>query len=125
MALVPLQLLGERRLLQDQFCRHSHQLGVSTHFLRIAGDADHPDQLPLIGDGQIDAGSHPFELQGCRFTDLHHPVFGQRQHGPFVALMNPLRIAGRNDEAVFVHHVDRKGEDLHRPCDDLAGKIIV
>ncbi|MNH31558.1 hypothetical protein D3C79_919360 [compost metagenome] len=93
MALVPLQLLGQRRLLEDQLGGHPHQLGVSAHFLRIPRDADDPEQLPLIGDGQVDAGPHPLELLGGGLADLHHPVLGQRQHGPLVALVQPLRIA--------------------------------
>ncbi len=125
MALVPLQLFGERRLLQDQLGSHSYQLGVSSNDVRISGDTDDPQQLPLIGDGQIDAGTHPLELAGGRFADLHHPVFGQRQHGPLVTLMEPLRIAGRNDETVFVHHVDRERQDLHRPAHNLARQGIV
>ena len=124
-ALVPLQLFGERRLLQDQLGGHSHQFGVSTHFVRIARNADDPEQLPLIGDGQVDAGAHPLELAGGRFADLHHPVFGQRQHRPLMTLMEPLRVAGRDDQAVLVHHVDRKREDLHRPADNLPCEGVI
>ncbi|MNS68605.1 hypothetical protein D3C72_1018890 [compost metagenome] len=124
-AFVPLQLLGERRLLQDQLGGHPHQLGVSTHFFRIPRDADDPEQLPLIGDGQVDAGPHPLELLGGRFAYLHHPVLGQRQHGPLVTLMEPLRVAGGDDEAPLVHHVDRERQYLHGPADNLMSERVI
>ncbi len=39
--------------------------------------------------------------------------------------MDPLRIAGRNDESPLIHDIDREREDLHRPADYLMRERVV
>lgn len=113
-------LIQQRRLLHHHLRRHLHQLGIGAHLGRLAGDADHPHPLIAKAERQVDAGPHALQVFGGGAVDFHHPVLRQRQHRAFMTLEQALRVAGGDDHAVAVHHVDGMADDAHRPLDDLA-----
>ena len=109
------QEMHQSRLLQHHLSRHAHQLAIFSQRLRLAGQADHPDDLPLQAQRQVNPLAHPVEMASHRIVDIHHPPLGKHQQRAFVQFTNPFPIAAADNPPAGIHHVDVGIDDAHRP----------
>ena len=75
----------------------------------------------LPGDTAFMRGIHTPMAEELTIEDLR--VSGYMK--PISTLMKPLRVAGGDDEAPLVHHVDRERQYLHRPAHYLTSKGVI
>ena len=109
------QEMHQSRLLQHHLSRHAHQLAIFSQRLRLAGQADHPDDLPLQAQRQVNPLANPVQMASDRVVDIHHPPLGEDQQRAFVQFTNPFPIAAADNPPAGIHHVDVGIDDAHRP----------
>ena len=119
------QHMQQSGLLQHHLRRHADQLAVVAQRDGIAGQANHPYDLAIDAQRQIDAWPHAVQMFRHRLVDVHHAPLGEHQQRAFVQFANTLAIAAANDAAARIHHVDIAVNNLHGARHDILRKARI
>ncbi len=113
------QEMHQAGLLQHHLSGHAHQFAILTQRLRLAGQADHPDNLSFQTQRQVDPLAYAVQVTSHRVVDIHHASLREHQQRTFVQFPNTLPIAAANNAPARIHYVDVGIDYAHGARNDI------
>ncbi len=106
-------------LLQHHLRSHADQLAIMPQRQRLAGQADHPDDVTINAQRQVNARPHAMEMFSHGLVDVDNASLREHQQRTFVQLPNTFPVTAADNPAPRIHHVDIAVNNFHGARHDI------